>query len=333
MKRIWSMLLVAVMIALSVPNVGYAADNDTWSKVAYNVWNYQNMEDGTNLTATFKDNTLSIEGIGAIPSYTTDCLGNRPWDKCNIFYVELGEQVTSVGANAFFNYPDLMSVKMYVSTFIEDVSAFKNVRSDCYFYIKGMNIVSRNIGNIPYTSLDSIAAFMEKYNGNYRFQLENYYMINMVQNNMMPKIKNVAPATPATVCNENYPLINYKSEISHDNNLPSDAHVLWESRRQGVAAYQAINFLMGDFSYVYTYNMSAYNTYGIITLTDTPVTYTVTIPNAYKFPGRTFQLIQIANGEFHILQDIDENENTVSFTTNTPTGVYALVYKDSFGVN
>lgn len=330
MKKLVSLLTVAVMLVLAVPNVGYAANNTTWTKVAWNEWNYQNPEEGTNLTAKFVDNVLYIDGTGAIPSYTMDCLGNRPWNDCNIFYLEIGSQVTSIGANAFFNFPNLMTVKMFAGTFIEDVSAFKSVHEDCYFYIKGMNIVSRNIGSIPYTSLDSIAAFMAHYNGIYRYQLENYYMIGMVQNNTSAKIKDIAPATASTETNANYPLINYKSQISYTGNIGKNTHAVIEGRRQGVAAYEAINFLMGDYSFVNTYNISVYNTYGILAKTDMAATYTMTIPNAYKFPGRVFQLIQIANGACNILSDIDADESTVSFTTDTPTGVYALVYKDTF---
>ena len=332
MKRIVSMLCVAMMLVLSLPMASNAAENATWTKVAYQKWNYQNEADGTNLTVTFSssEHTLTVEGVGAIPSYTADAMGNRPWNKLPIWYIEIGNGVTSIGANAFSGYELLMKVEMSVSTFIEDPSAFWGACKNCRFVISGMDIQSRNIGTIPYTSLDSIVTFMSKYDGNYRYQLENYYMIGMAQNNTYPRIENIAPLIATTDANVNYPLINYKTQLTSPM-YPESAKLTMEGRRQGPLANEIFSLLIGDNTYVNAYNVSVYNS-GTVYKTDIPYMYTMTIPNAYKFPGRTFSLIQITNGACNVLADVDSSDDTVSFMTDTPTGVYALVYKDNFAV-
>ena len=53
------------------------------------------------------------------------------------------------------------------------------------------------------------------------------------------------------------------------------------------------------------------------------------IPNAYKFPGRQFSLIQLGAGSVNTLVDEDTDDNTIPFTTDYPSTVYALVYHDA----
>lgn len=329
MKRIVSVLCIAMMLILSLPMRSLAAENPTWTTEAYLKWNYQNEAEGTDVTVTFSNEThiLRVDGVGALPSYTTELLGQRPWHGMPIWYIEIGSGITSIGANAFCGYPLLMSVQMYANTFIEDANAFWGAREKCIFTIRGMNIQSRNMGNIPYTSLDSIVTFMLKHNGYYHYQMENYYMIGMAQNNTSPRIQNIAPLSMSTEMNPLYPLIDYTSVITSPM-YGENVELIIDGRRQGPLAYEAFSILLGDNTFVNAYNVSVKNRH-MIYKTEVPYIYTMTVPKAYVFPGRTFSLIQIANGACNVLIDVDSSDETVTFITDTPTGVYALVYKDT----
>ena len=69
-----------------------------------------------------------------------------------------------------------------------------------------------------------------------------------------------------------------------------------------------------------------------MTKTSAPVTYVMTIPAAFQFPGRQFSLIQLGNGVVNILEDEDQNDTTLTFTTDYPTAACALVYRDTISL-
>lgn len=326
MKRILSLLCMIALLVLVCPTNSYAVESATWTTKAYNEWGYQDAATGTDITVKFTDadNKLTIIGTGVIPAFGQ--YEQRPWENCNIYHLEIDNGITSIGANAFSGFDYLMKVWMYANTFIEDVSAFKGAREECIFYIKGMDIVNRGIGKVPYTSLDSIVDFMQAYNGNYRYVLENYYMIGLAQNITSPKIEKITPQSASKEVNAQYPIINYKSTIAK---ITSDGtHMLIEPRRQGKLAYEVFSILMGENNYACAYNIVAYGARGTITQTTTESEYCMIVPAAYQYPGRSFSLIQIANGECNVLADLDMHDGTVTFATDTPTGVYALVYSD-----
>lgn len=329
MKKVISFMMIIAMIIIMLPVNSYAAEYPVWTKLTSSRWNYQNEVDGTDLTVTYFDetHTLIVTGVGAIPSYTTEYLGKRPWHGLPIWYIEIGDGVSSIGANAFCSYPFLMKVQMYANTFIEDTNAFWGGREECLFTIRGMNIQSRNNGKIPYTSLDSMVAFMQRYSGYYRYQMDNYYMVGMAQNNTSPKIENLAPGCTSTEGNPNYPLIDYSSVLTSPM-YGKGVSLTIDGMRQGPLAYEAFSILMGENVYVNAYNISVKDKQTVYK-TEVPYIYTMTVPRAFQYPGRIFTLIQIANGACQVLEDVDTNESTVTFITDTPTGTYALVYKDS----
>lgn len=327
MKKILSLLCVAALLVLLCPTSNYAAESGTWTKQAYNEWVYQDVTTGTDITVKFADHKMTVTGTGAIPSFGQ--YEQRPWENCSIYYLEIDKGITSIGAYAFSGFDYLMKVWMYANTYIEDVSSFSGACKECIFYIKGIDIVDRGIGKVPYTSLDSITAFMQKYDGNYRFVLENYYMISLAQNNTFPKIVNLTPMSTSKAVNAQYPIIDYKTAIAKVDNDGTKMSI--EARRQGKLAYEVFSILMGDNTYVCAYNIAAYNAKETITQTTTESQYCMIVPAAYQYPGRKFSLIQIANGECNVLSDLDTHDGTVTFATDTPTGVYALVYSDLIG--
>ena len=225
---------------------------------------------------------------------------------------------------------DLHNVSLPVSAFIEDPNAFVGATEDCYFAFRGMNIVSRNIGNVPYNSLDSIIAFMQKYNGSYQYRLDNYYLITWVQNVVSPKIVNLAPYDAVTtVYNPNYPIYDYSSSVSFVSQKPDyTMNVNISNKLQGKTALEIFSIVLGDKTYVTAYNMAVSSAKGQVKYTEEPLTYKMTIPAAFQYPGREFTLIQFGEGVVNFLADEDTDDTTVTFTTNYPSTVYGLVYQD-----
>lgn len=332
MKKMMSVLCTLVMMtALFVPTTVMASEGPCWTKVkGQETWTYTDGQ-GTELVAKIQGNTLYIQGKGAIPSYSRDVLGNRPWHNKVIYSIIISDEVTSIGAEAFSNMVKLHDVTMPVSAFIEDSSAFAGAPKDCIFYFKGTNIVSRNIGNVPYNSVDSIVALMQKYNGVYQYHMDNYYMTTWVQNTVLPKIDKLSPVdAKSTYYNINYPIINYQSELNFVSPPPEyTMNTSIVSKQQGKAALEVFSIVLGENTYVTAYNMAVNNAKGIVKSTDTPLTYRITIPSAFQYPGRQFSLIQLGNGFVNILTDEDMDDGTLTFTTNYPSTVYALVYQDA----
>lgn len=331
MKKLTSILCtLAMVITLFIPATAMAAEGTGWvQEPGKEIWTYTDGQ-GTELTAKILGTTLYIQGKGAIPSFDHWVLGNRPWHGKTIYSVEIWDGITSIGAEAFSNMKDLHNVSMPVSAFIEDASAFAGASEGCIFTFRGMNIVSRNIGNVPYNSLDSITAFMQKYNGNYIYRMDNYYMVTWVQNSVSPKIDKLSPLDiKTTVYNEAYPIYDYASTLSFVSPKPEysmNANII--SKQQGKNALEIFSLVLGEHTYVTAYNMAVSSSKGMVKYTDSALTYQMTIPAAFQYPGREFTLIQFGEGVVNFLEDEDMNDSTLTFTTNYPSTVYALVYKD-----
>lgn len=331
MKRIVTILCTMALLVMCLVPMNVMASNGTgWMKVSgEEAWTYSDGQ-GTDLIVKLRENTLYVQGTGAVPACTRENLGSRPWHGKTIYTIEFADGITSIGAEAFSNMKYLRHVSMPVSTFIEDVSAFAGATEGSFFTFRGMNIVSRNIGNVPYNSLDSIAAFMMKYNGIYEYRVANGYVANWIQNATSMKIKGLVAMDMVTaVQNPAYPLINYTSTLSFVSPVPSaETKAMIANRLQGKTALEIFSIFLGDNTYVTSYNMNVYNENGTVRHTDAPQTYKMTVPAAFINPGRQFTLIQLGVGVVNFLQDEDTDDTTVTFTTDYPSASYALVYKD-----
>lgn len=336
-KRIISTFIAMVLgwtIAMS-PVTVMAAENSHWDKVPLKEeWTYSDGQ-GTNLTVRFEDNTLYVDGSGAVPSYSRDALGNRPWHNKNVFWMEIDEGVTSIGAEAFSNLKNLRKVTMSVNTFVEDPSAFSGAWDECIFDFEGMNIVSRDYENVPYDSLDSIALFMEKYSGVYRFEMDNYYMTTLLQSRVNPKIENLTPEDALSKeYNPNYPIVDYSSTLTMVSSKPDYTMSTNITRHeQGKKALQAISDTLAvsafaDYEYGMVYNMSVNSVRGLYKRTNRELTYRITIPEVLQKPGRQFMLLQLCDGVIDPLEDEDMNDTTLTYKTAKSTSAVALIYKD-----
>lgn len=331
MKRLLHILTAYLLfLSLTVPLNVMAADNSVWiQQRGKEEWRYKDgME--TDLTAKIQGETLYIQGKGAIPNYDRDHLGNRPWHNKQIRSLVISDNVTSIGTEAFSNMNELYHVTMSAGTFIESPTAFSGIVNDCTFEFMGTNIRSRDIGNVPYNSLDSIAAFMQHYNGTFYYRLANYYMVGWVQNSVLPKIDKLSPSdVHTTYRNAEYPIQDFKSSLEFISAKPdSSMHAHITSKQQGIKALEIFSMVLGDATYATAYNMSVSSFDGMITQTDEPLTYQMTIPESLQYPGRQFSLIQLGDGVVNTLTDEDQNDTTMTFTTDYPSTVYALIYRD-----
>jgi hypothetical protein len=335
MKKVISVICVLILtMALAVPSTANAAEEKssygpTWTKASNGDWTYQD-ENGTSLVARISDDILYIKGNGAVPAYSRDCLGNRPWNGKYITGLVIESGITSIGAEAFSNISYLNNVTMPVSVFIEDTSAFAGAFEECIFRFTGMNIISRDMGVVPYTSLDSIVDMMVKFQYDYRFILDNYYMIGLAKNSAGGNIYNLSPEDAlSTSYNSDYPIYDLTSTgVIVNANYNNITGVSVNNRRQGNIVNEIFSLVIGDMNYATSYNISAYNSNGAVKRTSTDVQYKITIPAVYQYPGRQFYLIQIGTGEVNILADEDMDDTTITFTTDYGTTAYALCYRD-----
>ncbi len=335
--RKWLSIICCIMVLCVPLTVNAAEQNAVWNKVVgatVESWSLQDA-DGTNLIARLEGNTLYIDGTGAIPAYTLYSLGNRPWNGRSVYELVIGNGVTEIGANAFAGLIHLYRVTMPSSILIKDTSAFKDIQDEAYFMIKGMNIADYSIGKVKYSSIQSIVELMLAYNGNYRYQLDNMYMRQLAQSYSPVVLENLAPLDAITkAVNPDYPVINYASSVSETEAYANEVKYAFVKQGEYGESARAIFAMMLDmmegYEFVRTYDMAVGDYTKVITKSSVPYQYTMTIPAAYRLAGREHALIQLGNGEINILCDEDTKGDTITFTTDAPTAIYALVYKDTF---
>lgn len=310
-----------------------AEDNAQWTYDGGMTWSLKR-DDGTDITVKLIDDVLHVQGTGAVPSYSLDSLGAKPWNSVNaiIHEILIYNGITSIGSKAFSDMNALEKVTMPATVFLADGTVFAGAKEECRFNFLGTNMATEMIGDkIPYTSLDSIVHFALANNGQYFFVFSNHYMKRMVDLKSGNKLVNViATDDYDTTSNASYPYIDTTTKVKK---VAGDLHYLTaistQNNIQGKNALEIFALVMGDNQYAAAYNVSLNLNDKVIKKTDTPVTYSMDIPNAYKFSGRQFSLIQLGAGTVNVLPDEDSDENTITFTTDYPSTVYALVYHDA----
>lgn len=337
MKKIWKSICFAMLLTCMMSlSVKAASPNATWMKSGGDRWRLQDQE-GTDLEAYFDhdNHVLYIQGKGAIPSYSSECLGNRPWHGKSYYKLVIGSEVTSVGANAFSCNADLYNVDMYTSTFIEDASSFAGAKQDCCFTMIGTSMARRDIGTIPYNSVDQFVNVMRKHDGEYKFYFSNQYLVRYVNYGSTPKWSTVFTTdVNGSYTDPDHPLTNFDTVITC--NTPDGYYAnKYEIRnyRQGLDALKAFAAFIGNDTFACTYTMTAYQgNERKRTFSGKPLQYTIVIPASLQYPGRQFKLLQIAPGAVNVLADEDAVDGTMTFTTNYLSTGYALVYSDTLPI-
>ncbi len=303
--------------------------------VAKEVTAYVYTLDGTDITATIDDTYLYISGNGAIPSYNEHTWSYRPWHKWdNIKHLVIDETITSIGEYAFANMSELEDISMYSTTFIEDNSAFTGIAYEPVFHIIGYSETARYIGTIPYTSLDSIKAFAQSTYLRASFLFDQQYMVELFQNSANPTITNVFCYYDSTKPwedldeNENG---NKETELCRVVTATSDGDLSVDCYKQvvGTNYYEAFATVIGTDTLAATYSMEVYRNDVLVRTTLSELCYELQIPAEYQQAGRTFRIISIDKSNVTVHEDLDLSDSTITFSTSTPSTVYALVYSDA----
>ena len=104
MKKLILSLFTLMFILVCVPAVhaDAAEDNAVWTNAGNMTWTLQR-DDGTNITVKLIGNVLHVQGTGAVPSYSPEALGLRPWHVANISVYEIlvYDGITEIGSRAF----------------------------------------------------------------------------------------------------------------------------------------------------------------------------------------------------------------------------------------
>lgn len=335
MKKLIISFLVLLLVLICAPasNASAAEDNASWTYDGGMTWSLKR-DDGTDITVKLVGNVLHVQGVGAVPSYSPDSLGLRPWHTVNISVYEIlvYDGITAIGSRAFSDMLYLEKVTLTSNIFLKDGTVFAGAKEGCRFSFLGTNMAAEMIGGkIPYTSLDSIVHFaLANNNGLYYYIFANHYMKRMVDLKSGNKLLNVIASDDYdNTTNAGYPYIDIGTRVKKvSGSLHYLTAISTQSNIQGKNALEIFALVMGDHQYVGAYNVSLNLNNNVIKKTDAPVTYSMEIPNAYKFPNRQFSLIQLGQGTVNTLADEDSDDNTITFTTDYPSTVYALIYHD-----
>lgn len=311
-------------------------DKDLWTQES-TVWE---VSDG--VTAYVKNGVLYFEGNGAIPDYTNDNIYERPWHNVWIEAVNVGPGITEIGTKAFAEFSKLKYFTVHSTTFIKSGNAFDKIDSAPQVRIIGTEETTRMIGDkIPYTSLDSWARVGQSRTANIVYIVDNGEMKMKLRQKTLPNVPFVYSADNEDATRR-YKMADMEEEQIQTQNfvsplrfapgyeMPGQAvtsqRVIQGEEYLGVIAYY-LNYVYTDYHYGYTYsNMvttgdKAYEEF------DAPRNYQFQIPEELQSPGREFKVIQVVNGQPTVLDDIDNSDTTVTFTTNRGTFYYSIIYK------
>lgn len=155
--KILALTLAMALSICAIPTTIAEAKGETWTIPGDNTYHL----DGTDVVIKVEGETLHVTGTGAVPSYDYWSLNERPWRLKGVSVIQIDSTITSIGSYAFANMDKVNRIIMGTSTFIEDTTTFSKIAYKPIFRISDTGVTTQMIGNIPYTSLDSIAAFAQ----------------------------------------------------------------------------------------------------------------------------------------------------------------------------
>lgn len=359
LKRVLSTVLsVAVTAAILSgyqPVIAHAQEELVWRHPG-NGWHYL---EGTDISVGIDHTTAYIFGTGELPDFDYWKLYERPWANINVESVYIADTITSIGKYAFYDLPKLRHIDMYTSTFIKDETCFDKISYKPIYRLHNKEVSTEMIGTIPYTSLDSIKAIAQtNYNGA-SWVLDTPERVREFQNSTNPTIPNVYYATekvkrlPDEVTDiapkddvpwaniETYSNGNVVTPICRLSPETPDASLIVSAQKkyQGRACLEAYAAFIEDYTFAATFNVAVNKNARVVTRsydiivenkvvqTENELKYILTIPQEFRLPGRSFRLLGIGDGVVNIYDDLDLDDSTITFATNTPSTAYALVYK------
>lgn len=326
-KRLTAAVLALALLLTLIPADITYAKGESWTKVDDNTYTLA----GTDITAAFDGCCLYITGTGAIPDYDERSWTARPWNKSAITHLIIAETITSIGEFAFANLSCLEDVTMSSKTFLEDNNCFTGIAYEPVFHIKGYAETPRYYGTILYTSLDSIKRFAQTTYMRASFLFDKEYMVPLFQDSTNPTIANVYYnydlTTPWEDLDEKANGNQY-TDICRIISPTSDGDYSVTCSKQYVDPdyYELFSAVIGEDTLAATYVMEVERGDVLVRKTLNELFYELTIPEDCKLAGRTFRLISIDQGKVTIHEDLDFSDSTFTFTTDTPSTIYALVY-------
>ena len=312
-----------------LPAMTVKADLGGWTTDASGVMTIT----GTDIRVREFYGTLYIEGTGAIPDYTTATYTMRPWHYLDIHTVSIGAGITEIGSFAFADKTSIKKVNIPATTFVKDNTSFANVHKDVIFRVSGSNPTIKQFQTITYTSLDSIAANAPNA-AQCMFIMDSYEMAQKFREKAYPYLKYVYSAqdTSAPWDNKIDTTKNITFEavckVSSQNDLGVLTTMTAQKRLQGSAFMEYISYYLEDYTYLCSYNMALSNQNGIVYGTNGNKKYVLYLQPKDQIIAREYRLIEMGpDGQLFFLDDLDNNNATVTFETFYPTSTYALVYK------
>lgn len=321
--------MVVVLSCLVAPNLTTeAAQRPIWGSLG-NGWHYLK---GTDVKVHVANDIIHFSGSGEIADFDYWYLYERPWANSNCSTVIIDSTITSVGKYAFYKMNTIKNVHISTKTFIEDSTVFDGIAYKPIFRITDAGVETRMIGTIPYTSYDSIKAFAQINSMGAAYIMDNKEKALEFQESVNPTICNVYSATDKEApwsnldVNGNGNVVTPICKFTLPNSDPL-LGVTAQRRYQGLACYEAYAAFIGDYTFATTFNIIVESGKKKFEKTDAVLQYTLTIPSQYRQEGRHFRLLAIGAGVVNIYDDVDNNNDTITFATDTPSTAYALVYK------
>ncbi len=350
----FAVAMAATVLAGNNP-VTVQAQELTWSHPG-NGWHYL---EGTDISVKIENKAVYVYGTGEIPDCDYWKLYERPWANTDAESVYIAETITSIGRYAFYDMPKLRRINMYSSTFVKDMTCFDKICYKPIYRIYDRPVNTEMIGTIPYTSFDSIKAIAQtNYNGAC-WIMDSPAKAQEFQNSTNPTVPNVYYATEKVKR-----LPNEVTDIAPENDVPwenietysngnvatpicrlsaqtPDASLIVsaQKRYQGRACLEAYAAFIEDYTFGAAFNVSVNKNARVVTRsydiivenkvvqTENELKYVLTIPQELKLQGRSFRLLGIGDGVVNVYDDLDLDDGTITFATNTPSAAYALVYK------
>lgn len=332
LKRFMAVALAAALTFSVAPVITAEAtevtQHQTWVSQG-NGWHYLQ---GTDIKVQIANDIIHFTGTGEIPDFDYWYLYERPWATSNCTNVIIDNTITSLGKYTFYKMDKVKNVYMSTKTFIDDQTVFEGIAYKPVFRITDDGETTRNIGTITYTSYDSIKAFAQDNTMGAAYILDSKSKATAFQECVSPTISNVYWATDKKAPwsdvdeNGNGNKITAVCKLAVTNPDPSIG-VSAQRRYQGKACYEAYAAFIDNYTFATTYSIVVEKGTEKIEKTDTELQYTLTIPQQFRKSGRSFRLLAIGQGVVNIYDDLDSNNDTITFATDTPTTAYALVYR------
>lgn len=328
----WSALFLTLALIFSMlPTTTAHAQTSTWIPCGNGSYLLEN----TDIIVSISKDTIHVSGNGAIPDYDDSTLANRPWHGSTCKYLVIDDTITAIGDYAFAGLSWLEHITFSSTTFIHSNSAFYDIAHEPVFRIKGYTEAVTYYGTIPYTSLDSIQAFAQSIGHYASFLLDQQYMVSLFQNSTNPTIPNVYwaydTAKPWEHVADNLNG-NVTTECCTFSSLTPGSDFEIETKFGSVSTdyYEVFSNFLEDYTFAtaFTMQVSWEVSSKVVNNTFYDYMYELTIPEEFVQAGRSFRIIAIGAGSVDIFDDVDSNDNTMTFVTNTPTKVCALIYKN-----